>query len=91
MHPPPEQRVDAVAQRGRERFAARAEMLADALGEGRYLLGDAFSGADIAIGYCCNWGAYTGMLAEHPRLVAYYERLRERPAMRAVFPARESS
>ena len=44
-----------------------------------------FSGADIAIGYCCNWAAYVGQLENHPVLVDYYARLQKRPAFARVF------
>ena len=85
MHLPQEKRVPEIAQRGRERFAARGAMLSQAL-EGRdYLLGAEFSGADIVIGYCCNWAAYTGLIKNHPRLVEYYARLQQRPAFQKVF------
>lgn len=85
MHLPEDKRVPEIAQRGRERFAARGAMLAKAL-EGRdYLLGSAFSGADIAIGYCCNWAAYTGLIEDHSTLVDYYERLQQRPAFQKAF------
>lgn len=85
MHLPEGERVPEIASRGRERFADRARLLSGAL-EGRdYLLGSAFSGADIVIGYCCNWAAYTGQLAAYPHLVEYYSRLQRRPAFQRVF------
>ena len=85
MHLPEEKRVHEIAQRGRDRFAARGAMLSQAL-EGRdYLLGSEFSGADIMIGYCCNWAAYTGQIKDHPTLVKYYARLQQRPAFQMVF------
>ena len=85
MHLPEEQRVGEIAQRGREMFAARGEVLSKAL-EGRdYLLGSGFSGADIALGYSCNWAAYTGLIENHPTLVGYYARLQQRPAFQRVF------
>ena len=87
MHLPHEQRVPAIADRGRERFAARAEMLSQALDGQDYLLGAMFSGADIAIGYCCNWADYTGLIRDHPTLVGYYARLQSRPAFQRVFVA----
>ena len=87
MHLPEEQRVPEIAQRGRERFAARGDVLTNAL-EGRdYLLGSDFSGADIVVGYSCNWAAYTGLIENHPTLVAYYARLQQRPAFQKVFAA----
>lgn len=85
MHLPVEQRVAAIELRARERFAARAVALSKALTGQEYILGDAFSAADIVLGYCCNWAAYTGVLKDHPQLVAYFDRLRERPAFKAVF------
>jgi glutathione S-transferase len=85
MHLPHEQRVPEIAQRGRDRFAARAAMLSHALAGRDYLLGAAFSGADVVIGYCCNWAAYTGLIENHPRLVKYYASLQQRPAFQRVF------
>lgn len=85
MHLPEDQRVTEIAERGRARFAARGDMLSKAL-EGRdYLLGSKFSGADIVVGYSCNWAAYTGLIENHPTLVAYYARLQQRPAFQKVF------
>ena len=87
MHLPEVQRVTEIAQRGRDRFAARGAMLSAAL-EGRdYLLGSMFSGADIVIGYSGNWAAYTGQIENHPTLVAYYARLQKRAAFQRVFVA----
>ncbi len=85
MHLPKEQRVHEIAERGRERFLARGHMLSMALEDNEFLLGSKFSGADIAIGYCCNWAAYTGQLEAHPTLVKYYSRLQQRPAFQKVF------
>ena len=85
MHLPEEKRVPEIAQRARERFAARGAMLSQALEGRNYLLGSDFSGADIVIGYCCNWAAYTGLIENHPTLVKYYARLQQRPAFLKVF------
>ena len=87
MHLPEEQRVPEIVQRGRERFTARSDVLTNAL-EGRdYLLGSEFSGADIIVGYSCNWAAYIGLIESHPTLVTYYARLQQRPAYQKVFAA----
>ncbi len=85
MHLPEEKRVPEIAQRARDRFADRAAMLSQALAGRDYLLGSEFSGADIAIGYCCNWAKYTGQIEGHPTLVEYYARLKQRPAFQKVF------
>ena len=86
MHLPQKKRVAEIAQRGRDRFAARDAMLSKVLKSRDYLLGSEFSGADIVIGYCCNWAAYTGQIENHPRLVDYYSTLQQRPAFKRVFP-----
>ncbi len=85
MHLPDEQRVPEIAQRGRELFAARGDMLSKTLEDRDYVLGSEFSGADIVMGYSCNWAAYTGLIENHPTLTAYYARLEQRPAFRKVF------
>jgi glutathione S-transferase len=88
MHLPEADRVPEIARRGRDCFAARGNILASALEGREYILGPAFSGADIALGYSCNWAAYTGLIANHPVLAAYYERLQQRPAFQKVFSDR---
>lgn len=49
------------------------------LGDKEYLLG-AFTAADVMMGFPLELAAREGHLADHPRLVAYVERLRARPA-----------
>lgn len=85
MHLPDDQRVPAIAHRAADWFHERAAMLNAALSQQPYLLGTDFSGADIVVGYSCNWAAYTGLLDRHPQLVEYYARLQRRPAFARVF------
>lgn len=85
MHLPEAQRVPEIAERARTWFNERAQMLAAVLATREYLLGSTFSGADIALGYDCNWAEYTGMLGQHPQLVNYYARLQARPAFKKAF------
>jgi glutathione S-transferase len=85
MHLPQEARNVGIAERGLERFDRRAEHLSSALANQAYLLDDRFSGADIAIGYDCNWAAYLGLLDRIPVLNSYYGRLQERPAFQTEF------
>lgn len=54
--------------------------VADELGDGPWLLGEEFTAADVMMGYVVDVAEKRGGLAEHPRLRAYVERLRERPA-----------
>ncbi len=85
MHLPEEKRIRQIAERAQRGFRARADMLSEVLVNRDYLLGSKFSGADIAIGYCCNWAAYTKILPDHPVLVDYYTRLQQRTAFQKVF------
>jgi len=85
MHLPEADRNTEIARRGTESLARRADVLCAALNGRAYLLGDQFSGADIAIGYCMNWLAYVDLLNGHPRLVEYYGLLRQRQAFQRVF------
>lgn len=82
---PEDKRDPSLAKLGREMFTKRAAVLADALGDKPFLLGDAFSGADAIIGYNCFWSTFTGMLEQQPSLVSYLERLQERPAFQRAF------
>ncbi|NKB77530.1 MAG: glutathione S-transferase family protein [Gammaproteobacteria bacterium] len=85
MHLSEEERVPQIAQRAEKQFRARGQVLSDFLQDKHYVLGQHFSGADIALGYSCNWAAYTGLLKEYPILVEYYARLQCRPSFHKVF------
>jgi len=77
----------ALAGRGREGFAVRADILARTLDGRDYLLGAKFSGADIVIGHSFFMASHTGLMDERPVLEAYYARLQQRPAYQRVYPA----
>jgi glutathione S-transferase len=65
----------------RERAASGFAFLERGLGDGAYLLGDEFSGADIMMGFTLAAARALGALdARHPRVQAYLERLEARPA-----------
>lgn len=49
---------------------------------GPWLLGDAFTAADVAIGSGVRWGLHTGGLPARPALAAYAERIAGREAIR---------
>lgn len=85
MHLPEDQRIPALAARGKDRFTERANLLSNTLRDQEYLLETGFSGADIVVGYSCNWAAYTGLLDDHPILADYYNKLQQRPAFQKVF------
>lgn len=76
----PEQRDEAVLSSGRERFAASARVLAQALRERPFLLGADLSAADVLVGAMLVWAEALGLLQDQPVLAAYAGRIRSRPA-----------
>jgi glutathione S-transferase len=77
---PEAERVPAMAEQGRTKFGGVARVLAPALTDKPFILGAQFSAADVMLGATLIWAGGIGLLAEHPELVKYCERLQERPA-----------
>jgi glutathione S-transferase len=77
---PEEQRSEAQANEGRQKFGDVARVLGQALGTKPFLLGEQFSAADVMIGSTLAWGAFMGLLEGQPVLQDYVKRLTERPA-----------
>lgn len=67
-------------EEGRKRFAEVANVLEAALRGKTYLVGEAFSAADVMIGSTLAWASALGIVAGHRELEAYVRRLVERPA-----------
>lgn len=57
------------------------------IGNDPWLAGASFSAADVMMGYVLETVAERGELQDHPRLLAYVARLRERPAHRRAAEA----
>jgi glutathione S-transferase len=73
-------RVAGAPEYGRRRFKRIAKALSVMLGDRRYVLGEAFSGADIVIASGLEWAKRLGMLDDAPpSLAAYHERCVARP------------
>ncbi len=69
-----------IVERATERFVATAGVIEAAVGDGEYLVGNAFSVADIIVGSVLGF-ARTGKLTELPAgVVPYVDRLEARPA-----------
>jgi glutathione S-transferase len=65
----------------RERAAASLAVVEEALGADDYLVGNAFSAADVMMGFTLVAAQLLGVLdARYPRLLRYLARLTERPA-----------
>jgi len=85
MRPPGSQHDAKLAERARNDFAIRANILSTALSERDYMLGSGFSGADILIGHSCFMATFTGLIRDFPVLEVYYKRLQQRPGHRRAY------
>lgn len=67
-------------QAGWGEHGAMLAAMEHAIGEGPFLLGDAFSMADVVFGGTVRWMLGFGMLEKRPSFVDYVDRLNARPA-----------
>jgi glutathione S-transferase len=83
---PEAERIPAVVAEARALAAAALDVVERALAGRAHLLGDAFSAADIMMGYGVQAAQWYGVLgAPHPHAAAYLARLAERPAFRVAW------
>ena len=69
-------------------FVRRLAFAERRLGDHLFLVGDTFTAADICIGYSLNFGAAFGLDARYPPAVlAYWARLKDRPAYQRAIVA----
>jgi glutathione S-transferase len=66
-------------------FETVLNVIAAAVQPGPYLLGEQFTAADVVIGSGLSWGMMTGTVPERTEIVAYTDRLKERPALKRAF------
>lgn len=79
---PEAERIPAMVADAQRRGQAIMKIVDDALGEQPYIVGDAFTAADIMLGYAMVLGEFLGVLnPAHPRALAYLARLKERPGL----------
>jgi len=84
---PEERRDPALVEKADAVWALAGPYLESAL-EGRtWLLGDAFSSADVVLGYDIALAGRMGLLETYPALGAYLGRLSSRPAFQAAYTA----
>lgn len=81
---PEEKRVPLLVEEARERFREVGEVLQRELATKPWILGEAFTAADIVVGGCVNWARSLAMIDELPALKDYSKRLMERPAFQAA-------
>jgi glutathione S-transferase len=77
---PEPERDAALMEAARAQFAGAARALEPALGTSGWLVGGAFTVADVLVGSMLVWAKAMGACQDLPSLDAYVTRLRERPA-----------
>ena len=65
-------------------FETVMDVVAQAVAQGDYLLGDRFSAADVMLGSTLNYGMMFGVLPERPEFISYTDRLKTRPALKRM-------
>jgi len=79
--------LEALLEDARARAAAGFAYLEQCLGDRTWLLGDAFSAADIMMGFTLLAAQSVGALGDSQRLQAYVRRMLDRPALQKVIAA----
>ena len=83
---PEAERIPAMVADGRRRATAKLDVLEQALSGSPYLCGEAFTAADIMVGYGVALTRLLGVLGDgHPRVGAYLARLEKRPPFQKAF------
>jgi glutathione S-transferase len=62
-------------------FDTVMDVVAKAVAQGPYLMGDKFTAADVVIGSGLRWGMLFKLIPERPEFKSYTERLAQRPAL----------
>jgi glutathione S-transferase len=82
---PEDKRDNWTADYLKRTFARRLGFIEEGLGESAYVAGDRFTAADISVGYSIGMAGFAADIELSPKLKAYHDRLKNRPAyQRAV-------
>jgi glutathione S-transferase len=82
---PEDKRINWTSDYLKGAFAKRLNYVEDHFGNSPYLIGDRFTAADISVGYTIGLANFVCDIELSPKLQAYHDRLKERPAyQRAV-------
>ncbi len=86
---PDEWRVPDLKPTLKWEFQCAASSLAKRLGAGPYLTGDEFTVPDIILTHCCDWAELAKFEVSEPKILAYLDRTRSRPAYRRAAAKRQ--
>ena len=76
---PEEKRLPALVETSKKKWRVCERVLADGLGDKPWILGDAFSAADILVVSSLAWARFADVLSDDPKLASYLERACMRP------------
>lgn len=79
---PEDKRNPALAEGARKRAASLGKILENAVTGREFVVGNAFSGADVVVASAAAWMGFLGLLDPHPALAAYLKRMQARPAFK---------
>ncbi len=65
-------------------FETVMDVIAQAVSQGDYLLGDRFCAADVVLGSALNYGMMFGVIPDRPEFISYTDRLKTRPALKRM-------
>jgi glutathione S-transferase len=83
---------EEVKTQQRQRIAGRLDLIEKTLAKQPYLLGDNFSVADGYLFNMLRWTEHTGIdRAKWPALVAFYDRVSQRPSVKAALEAEKNT
>lgn len=82
---PEDKRNAAISNAARNELTSRSKVLNDRLKDSPYIAGEAFSGADIVLGYNCFWASFSGLFEQYAHVLEYHEKLKSRPAYKQTF------
>jgi glutathione S-transferase len=81
---------EEVKEAGRAKLARRFDVIAKALDERPYLVGDTFGVADAYLFNMLTWASFMGIdLARWPALQAFFARVSDRPSVQAALAAQK--
>lgn len=87
---PKDKRVPEIKETLRWEFARSVDALESRMGDGPYLMGEAFSVPDIVLVHCCGWARSAKFDYPKGKLSAYIKRVIQRPAYQRAHALRSA-
>jgi len=76
---PEDERITSLFEQNNQAAQLACKVLENHLSTNDYMISNQFSVTDTVVGFVVNWAKGAGLLNDYPKLLAYIERLKERP------------